>query len=88
MDDYKNSDVECDNDLIKNEKLNPKDFTVVIRELDIGSVRLIGLPHPIVFIPLGQVVPDPSLGAPRYLRVALGYSIEPGNTVRTKKSGK
>ena len=46
LDDYKDSDVECDNDLIKNEKLNPKDFTVVIRELDIGSVRPIGLPTP------------------------------------------
>ena len=61
-------------------KLKPKDFIVVIRELDIGSNKLIGLPHPIVFIPLGQVVPDLSLEAPRYLRVALGYSFEPGNT--------
>ena len=80
MDAYKNSAVECDNDSINNVKLKPKDFTVVIRELDIGSNKLIGLPHPIVFIPLGQVVPDLSLEAPRYLRVALGYSIEPGNT--------
>ena len=31
LDGYKDSDsVECDNDLIKNEKLNPKDFTTVI----------------------------------------------------------
>ena len=46
LDDYKDSDVECDNDLIKNEKLNSKDFTTVITELDIGSIRPTGLPTP------------------------------------------
>ena len=46
LDDYKDSDVECDNDLIKNEKLNSMDFTTVITELDIGSIRPTGLPTP------------------------------------------
>ena len=41
-------------------KLKPEEFIVVKIELDIGSDKL------------GQVVPDLSLEAPRYLRVALG----------------
>ena len=66
------SDINFDNDSINDVKLKPEDFIVVKVELDIGSDKLIGPPHHIVFTPLGQVVPDLSLEAPRYLRVALG----------------
>ena len=46
LDNDKDGDVKCDNDLIKNKKLNPKDFNTVITKLDIVSVRPTGLPTP------------------------------------------
>ena len=46
LDNDKDGDVKCDNDLIKNKKLNPNDFNTVITRLDIVSVRPTGLPTP------------------------------------------
>ena len=81
------SDVNFDIGSINDVKLIPEDFIVVKVELDIGSEKRLGPPHHSVFTPLGQVVPDLSIEASRYLRVARGphaihqgYSFEPGNT--------
>ena len=51
------SDINYDIDSINGVKLKPEDFIVVKVELDIGSDKLIGPPHHIVFSPSTRSCP-------------------------------